>query len=108
MHRAGIVGKQQTAFPQFLDKLIKRSLADPIYAMIADCSRDLTAYRRVVLRSEQNPLCGCLFANLCGHLGEPFREPSFCRAILCARTKADFQRWIGVRTLDVGCWKFGV
>ena len=56
MHRAGIVGKQQTASPQLVDKFIQRSMADPIYAMIADRSRDLLAYRRVVLRSEQNPL----------------------------------------------------
>lgn len=56
MHCAGIVGKQQTAFPQFVDKLIKRCLADPIHAAIADRSRDLVPYSRVVLGSEQNPL----------------------------------------------------
>ena len=43
------------AVPQLVDKLIKRSLADPIHAMIAHCSRDLIAYRRIVLGSEQNP-----------------------------------------------------
>ena len=56
MHRARVVGKQQTAVPQFGDKLIERGLPDPVHAMIADRCRDLLAYCGVVLRPEQNPL----------------------------------------------------
>ena len=55
VHCAGIIGKEYMAVPQLVDKLIKRSLADPIHAMIAHCSRDLIAYRRIVVGSEQNP-----------------------------------------------------
>ena len=58
MHRAGIVGQQQTASPQLVDKFVKRCLADSVHAMIADRSRDLVPYRNVILGSEQNPLCG--------------------------------------------------
>ena len=56
MHRAGVVREQQTALPQFVDKLIERGLPDPVGAMIANRSRDLFAYCGIVLRPEQNPL----------------------------------------------------
>jgi creatinine amidohydrolase/Fe(II)-dependent formamide hydrolase-like protein len=44
VHRAGIVGKQQTASSHLVDKFIKRCLADPIHATIPDRSRDLVPY----------------------------------------------------------------
>ena len=56
MHCAGVIGKQKTALPQLVDKLIERGLVDPVHAMIAHHTRDLFAYRRVILRAEQNPL----------------------------------------------------
>lgn len=56
MHRAGVICKQQTALSQFVDKLIERGLADPVYTMIAYRTRNLFAYRRVILCSKQNPL----------------------------------------------------
>ena len=56
MHRARVVGEQQTALPQFVDKLIERCLPDPVHAMIADRSGDLFAYCGVLFRPKQNPL----------------------------------------------------
>ena len=56
MHRARVVRKQQTAPPQFVNKLIQRGLADAVNTMIADRSGDLFAYRSIVFRPKQNPL----------------------------------------------------
>jgi len=89
MHRAGVVRKQQTALPQFGDKLIEGRLPDPVHAMIADRCRDLFAYRGVVLRPEQNPLRRRLRRDLCRCLSESLRQPSLRRAVFRTRAKAD-------------------
>ena len=56
MHRARVVGKQQTALTQLADKLIERGLADAVHAMVADRRGNPFAYCRIVLCPEQNPL----------------------------------------------------
>ena len=89
MHRAGVVRKQQTTLPQLSDQLIERGLADPVHAMIPDCSRDLLAYCRVVLCPEQNPVCSGLRADPRRDLGKSFGQPSFGRAVFGARAKTD-------------------
>ena len=91
VHRAGIVGKEQSTFAQFINQLIQRSTSDPIDAMIADRSRNLIARWRVIFRSKQNPLHRGLSAYFCRNLGESLGKPLFGRSIFRSRAKSDFR-----------------
>src|SRR5438067_11890389 len=97
VHRAGIVGKEQSTFAQFVNQLIHRGTPDPIYAMIADRSRNLIARRRVIFRSKQNPMHRGLSAYYYRNLSESLEKPSFGRSIFRSRAKSDF----GSLMLDV-------
>src|SRR6266581_4441078 len=103
MHGAGIVRQQQMALAQLVDKLIERSLPDPIYAGVAERSRDLLADYRVVFCSEQNPLHGRLRGNCCGGLSEPLRQP--IRRVIplsqdSSATRNEFGKRIAASKLD--------
>ena len=92
MHGASIVRQQQMALAQLVDKLIERGLPDPIYAGVAERSRDLLADYRVVFCSEQNPLHGRLRGNCCGGLSEPLRQPAFSRSVFGAWRETEFEK----------------
>src|SRR4030095_15200234 len=108
MHRARIVRKQQTAPPQFVDKLIEGGLPDPVHAMIADRCRDLFACRRVVFRPEQNPLRRRLRRDFCRCLSKSLRQPSLCRTIFRTWAKTKFRRLIVGSGYLIASWMFGI
>ena len=91
MHGAGIVRQQQTALAQLIDQLLK---PDPIYARLAERSRDLLADYRVVFCSEQNPLHGRSRGDRCGCLGEAFRQPALGRSIFSSWRETEFEKLI--------------
>jgi hypothetical protein len=89
MHCTGVVRQQQTALAQLIDQLLKRGLPDPIYAGVAERSRDLLADWRVVFLSEQNPLHRRSCGNGCGCFSEALRQPAFGRSVFCAWGETD-------------------
>src|SRR5205814_10586268 len=84
---------------QVVTQLIQRRTLDPIDARLADRSRNLIAYRRISIRSRQNPLHQGFGAYFCRSLGESLGKPSFGRSIFRTRANSDF----GYLTLDVRC-----
>ena len=90
MHRARVIGQQQRAFAQFVDKLIECGLANAIYAGVAQRLANLLTDYRVAFCAEQNPLHWRLRGDCGGGLGKSFRQPTFGRSVFRARTESNF------------------
>ena len=87
MHRAGVIGQEQTAGAQFFDELLNRGLTNPIHAIIAKCAGNDRTNRCVFARAKEDPVDLFLRGNCLSNFGEPFRQPAFGRPVFSARGK---------------------
>lgn len=94
MHRPGVVCEQQPAGAQLVDELFERCLADSINAIVAQRSGDCFTDRRVVFRSEQNPLRRRVRRDRGRGLSEAFGQPVLSRSIFRTGTKTE--QWLMV------------
>ena len=106
VHRAGVVGHEQVAAPQFLDQLRERRSARARSSHgTPGAERSTAAPDRPILRHAEELPLGTRDASsdIEHHLGKTFRQPSFCRTILRARTNAKDQRRSGVPSVQRRC-----
>ena len=94
MHRPGVVGEEQPAFPQLFDQLVESRFADEIGAAWAELVGNVTPTSSIFFGAKKNPLT----SNRGGHSGKAFCQPSFRRTIFRSGTNPHPRRGVSHST----------